>query len=215
VSGYRITRVVTPAASLALVTLDQAKAALGIPIEDTSQDTALAAQIDSVSAAINAYCNRIFAVQEYTDQIRNVCGYWGEPLVTRQFPIVEADGVPLVTVSEGGLALDPAYLELHPETGSLYRLDSGSTAVGAWTAPLILVEYTAGFDPVPPDVASAALEWLGARWGNTGRDPGLRSETIPDLITQVYSDGGSNSASAGSIPGGARDLLTPYIIWFV
>jgi len=211
VSGYRITRVVTPAASVALVTLDQAKAALGIPIENTSQDAALSAQIDSVSAAINNYCNRIFAVQEYTDQIRNVCGYWGEPLVTRQFPIVVDDGVPLVTVSEGGLPLDPAYLELHPETGSLYRLDSASTAPGAWTASLILVEYTAGFDPVPADVQSAALEWITARYSVAGRDPTLRTETIPDVISQTFGD----AAGSSSIPPGTRDLLTPYIIWFV
>jgi len=216
VSGYRINRVVMPAASMALVTLDQAKAALGIPVEDTSKDAALSAHIDSVSAAINNYCNRIFAVQEYTDQIRNLCGYWGEPLVTRQFPVVVEDGVPLVTVSEdGGLPLDAGYLELHPETGSLYRLDSAGAAPGAWTAALILVEYTAGFDPIPDDVQGAALEWLGTRWYAVGRDPALRSETVPDLLTQVYAGDAGAGTYGGAVPAGARDLLAPYRIWFV
>jgi hypothetical protein len=215
VSAYRISRVVTAAESLALVTLDQAKAALGIDPDDTSQDAALAGQIDSVSAAINAYCNRIFAVQEYTDQIRHVCGYWGEPLVVRQFPIVVEDGVPLVTVSEDGLALDAAYLELHPETGSLYRLDSAGAAPGAWGAALTLVEYTAGFVTVPPDVQGAALEWLGARWYSVGRDPALRSETVPDLLTQVYAGDAGAGTYGGAVPPGTRDLLAPYRIWFV
>ena len=70
-SGYRITRVITPAESLALVSVDQAKAALGIDIADTSQDAALQAQIDSVSAAVNNWCDRVFVVQTYRDQIRN------------------------------------------------------------------------------------------------------------------------------------------------
>ena len=213
-SGYRINRVVTPAASMALVTLDQAKAALGIPVEDTSKDAALSAQIDSVSEAINKHCNRIFAVQEYTDQIRNVCGYWGEPLVTRQFPIVVEDGVPLVTVSEEGLALDAAYVELHPETGSLYRLDA-SMAIGTWAAALTLVQYTAGFVAVPADVQGAALEWLGVRWYAVGRDPALRSETVPDLLTQVYAGDAGAGTYGGAVPAGTRDLLAPYRIWFV
>ena len=36
-SGYRITRVVTPAESLALVSVDDAKAALGIDPADTAR----------------------------------------------------------------------------------------------------------------------------------------------------------------------------------
>jgi len=211
--GYRIWRVVTPAESLALVSVDQAKAALGIKPADTSKDAALAAQIDSVSVAINNYCDRIFAVQTYRDQLRNACGWYGEPLVVRQYPIVVDDGgVPLVAVAEDGEALDPTLLEVFPEQGAVYRLDA-TALPSAWGAALVVLDYTAGFETIPADVQSACLEWLGARWGAVGRDPSLRSETIPDLITQAY--GGDASASAGSMPGGARDLLVPYKIWTV
>ena len=48
--GYRISRVVTPAASMALVSLDAAKAALGIDAGDTSQDAVLTAQIEALCA---------------------------------------------------------------------------------------------------------------------------------------------------------------------
>ena len=211
---YRITTVVTPAASLALVTLDDAKAALGIPAADTSQDATLTRQIEATSAAINNYCDRVFVVQTYRDQVRGAYGWTGEPLVTRQYPIVVDEGVPLV-VTEGGVAVDPAYLEIYPETGSLFRLDNYSAAPSAWTAPLIVVDYTAGFDPIPPDVQGAALEWLTARWYAIGRDPALRSETIPDLISQVYAGEQGAGTSAGSMPPGARDLLGAYRIWSV
>ena len=212
---YHLTRVVTPATSMALMTLDEAKAALGIPLADTSHDAALTMQIEAVSVAANQYCNRVFVVQTYQDTFRYLTNwlYSGQPLRTRQFPIVVDEGVPLVAVIENGAELDGALWEVYPEQGALYRLDGG--LVGEWLGTSIIVDYTAGYDPIPPDVRSAALEWLGARWGGTGRDPSLRSETIPDLITQVYDSGASSSAGTTAIPGGTRDLLAPYRIWAV
>jgi hypothetical protein len=208
-TGYRITRVTTPATSLALVTLDQAKAALGIDPADTSQDLALQLQVDSVSQAVNNYCDRVFVVQEYRDQIRGACGRWGEPLVTRQYPITVDDaGVPLVVVAEDGAALDPALLEVYPETGSLYRLDAASLAPSMWASPLLVVDYTAGFEEIPADVQSAALEYLAARWFAAGRDPTLRTESIPDVITHVYY---SDTTSPG-MPSNVREFLAPYRI---
>lgn len=214
-TGYRITRVVTPAETLALVTLDDAKTALGIPLDDTTHDAALAQSIDAVSRAVNNYCDRVFAVQGYRDQLRDACGWLGEPVITRQYPIVvNSEGVPLVEITENGGVLDPTYLEVYPETGAIYRLD-GSGGQYAWGVSLLVIDYTAGFTTIPSDVQGAALEWLTVRWGSAGRDPSLRSETIPDLITQVYNTSGDTSGSAGSIPAGTRDLLEPYRIWTV
>lgn len=210
---YHLTRVITPATSMSLVTLDEAKAALGIPLDDTSQDAALTMQIEAVSVAVNNYCNRVFVVQTYQDQFRYLTNwlYPGQPLQTRQYPIVVTDGEPAVAVIENGGELDVALWEVYPEQGALYRLDGA--LVAAWLGTTIIVDYTAGYDPVPPDIRSACLEWLGARWGAIGRDPSLRSETIPDLITQVYSS--DSGASAGTIPAGASSLLMPYRIWAV
>ena len=212
---FQITRVVTPASSMALMTLDEAKAALGIPLDDTSQDAALTMQIEAVSVAANNYCGRVFVVQTYQDTLRYVTNwlYPGQALQTRQFPIVVAEGEPQVAVIENGAELDGALWEVYAEQGKLYRLDGG--LVGTWLGTSIIIDYTAGFDPIPADVRSAALEWLGARWGGTGRDPGLRSETIPDLITQVYDSSTASSAGTTAIPGGTRDLLAPYRVWAV
>lgn len=214
---YRITRVITPAESLALVTLDQAKAALGLDPSDTSQDALLTQQISSVSLAISNWCDRIFAVQGYQDQIRNAYGCLGEPLVTRQYPIL-ADpdtGLPLVEIVEDGVIRDPTALEVYLETGSIYRLDGTALVPAAWGSAQLIVDYTAGYDPVPPDVQGACLEWLTVRWSAVGQTPGLRSETIPDLITQVYTGGSDSSTSATAMPAGVRDWLTPYVMWTV
>jgi hypothetical protein len=214
VRHYRITRVITPAASMALVSLDDAKLALGIDAGDTSQDAALTRQIEATSMAINNWCDRIFVVQTYRDQLRNAYGAYGEALVTRQYPIVlSVTGVPQVVVTENGVALDAAYLEVYPEQGAVYRLDA-AMAPTAWGVSLAVVDYTAGYDPIPADVQGACLEWLTARHSAIGHDPALRSETIPDLITQVYGSSDSTS-SATAMPAGARDLLGPYKIWTV
>jgi hypothetical protein len=200
---------------MALISVEDAKAALGIEDADTSQDAALTRQIDAISQAINNWCDRVFVVQTYRDQVRNACGYFGEPLVVRQYPIVvDEAGVPLVAISEDGAALDAAYLEVYPETGAVYRLDA-AMAPSAWAVALAVVDYTAGYDPIPADVQGACLEWLTLRWHAVGRDPALRSETIPDLITQVYAGDAGAGTSGGAMPAGARDMLAPYKIWTV
>jgi hypothetical protein len=212
ISRYRISRTVTPAASMALVTLDQAKLVLGIT--DTSQDAALMAQINQVSAAIHRYCDHILVQQGYRDQFRYVCNWMliGEPLPLRQYPLaLDTNGYPVVAVVEDGASVDPASIEANDERGYLYRIDSGG-AYG-WTGLLITVDYTAGYDPVPEDLQAAALEWLSARWYSVGEDPALRSETIPDLITQVYNGGsGSDAGGGAAMPAAVRDLLAPYVV---
>ena len=214
---YRITRVITPAESLDLITVEQAKAALGIPDTDTSKDAQLAQHITATSRAINNWCDRVFAVQSYQDQIREVYGCWGEPLVTRQYPFVidSESGLPLVAVTEAGVALDPAMLETDADAGRLYRLD-GAGVLQGWASTLIVVAYTAGFDPIPADVQGAALEWVMIRYRSAGRDPYLRGETIPDLISQTFDSSYGTSSSGGSaMPPTVCDWLMPYKMWMV
>lgn len=207
---YSITRVITPADSMELITLDQAKAALGIPPTDTSQDAKLTAQIASVSAAVNNYCNRVFVVQTYQDQLRYVTNwlYPGQPIRTRQFPLIDP-----LTVTQDGTALDPTALEVSPSEGAIYRLDGA--LVAAWTGTSILVDYTAGFDPIPADVQGACLEWVMIRYRSLGRDPTIRSETIPDLISQTFDSSYGTGSGASAVPPTVSDFLTPYKVWMV
>jgi hypothetical protein len=217
-SRYRLTRVVTPAESLALVTLEEVKTALGIPDTDTSQDAMLQLQIDSVSAAIDNYCSRTFVRQTYRDQIRHA-SHWlkmGSPLKTRQSPIpTAADGTPVLTITENGTALDPTLWEVELGTGELYRLDSAG-CMGWWMSELIVIDYDAGFDTIPADVRIAALEWINAGWMARGRDPAVRSEAVFDVLTVNYADPSANYADAGvGPPDTVCGRLNPYRIWSV
>jgi hypothetical protein len=207
--GYVISRVITPATSLALMTLDQAKAALGIDPADTSQDVAIQQEIDAVSAAINNYCDRVFVRQTYRDQIRAICSWLptGQPIETQQWPIpLDDTGAPVLAVTEDTVPLDPTLWEAEVGTGSIYRLDT-TAMIYAWSAQVILLDYDAGYDVIPPDVQGAALEYLTSRWASRGRDPALRRENIPDVIQQDwYTD-----ATTPSMSSTVRDWLAPYV----
>jgi hypothetical protein len=211
--GYTISRVIVPADNLMLITLDQAKAALGIDPADTSQDAAIQQEIATISAAVESYCERTFTRQTYRDQIRSAYDWLaaGQPLETRQWPIpLDDGGLPVLTVTEDGTLLDPALWEVDIDTGSIYRLDT-SAMIYSWTGRVIVIDYDAGYDVIPADVTGATLEYFTARWASRGRDPALRRENIPDVIQQDwYTD-----ATTPSMSSTVRDWLDGYKKVFV
>lgn len=213
---YRLHRVIQPAVSMALISVDRAKDVLGIPSSDTSQDGMIGRQIASVSAAINQYCDRIFVQQGYRDQFRSVyswCAY-GHPLMLRRFPIaVDENGDPILAVTQDGV--EQFKYEANLDTGALYRLDENTSAPSAWAGASITVDYTAGYAVIPDDIQAAASEWVASRFSTSGRDPTLRSQTIPDIIVETYAASGGSEMSGSSMPSGARDLLAGYIVMSV
>jgi len=218
-TGYAIHRCVTPAASLALVDLDQVKAELKISPADTSKDAQIQANIEQISQAINTYCDRIFVRQGYRDQIRSTYSTGlccGTPLVLRQRPIAVDDGVPVVVITEGNIVLMPDQWEVDEQMGRIYRLDAGG--IGAWGGNPIVVDYDAGYDAgkIPADLQAAALKSVTARYSNVGRDPMLRSQTIPDVVAESYwSSETSGGLSSTAIPAEAYAVLEAYVLRFM
>ena len=80
-------KVLEPAESYALLTLDELKVALGIAPADTSQDAQLQLMIDQYSDVIATMCKRVFAKEKVTETwrgdpptpsvlVRSWCGVW-------------------------------------------------------------------------------------------------------------------------------------------
>ncbi len=209
-SPNQISIVTAAASSLWLVTLDAAKDALSVT--DDTQDGLIGRQIGQVSAAINTYCNRVFVRQSYRDQFRYACNWvgYGNPLMLSQAPIALTDGDLVLVASEDGAAVDTTGWDVDRNTGALYRLNT-SGGYSSWAGALVSVDYDAGYDLIPDDVQAAALEWLGARWSTRGRDPALRSLTIPDVVSESYFD--PTAASAAGMPSGAKNTLDQYRRW--
>lgn len=204
---YPTSTVIKPAISIGLCSLAAAKDELGLDPADTSQDGIIGRQIQQVSASINSYCGRVFVRQTYRDTFRDTCRTCG-PLVTRQSPIALEAGEPVLVITELGSLLAVAEYEVHSETGSLYRLDLNGAAT-AWTADRVVVDYDAGFDAIPHDLQAACLQWLTARHSMRGRDPMLRSQTIPDVVAETY----WVDPAAPAVPASVSELLRPYCMW--
>ena len=78
----------------------------------------MTAQITAISAALNKWCNRIFPLQVYRDQGRQLASWLnpGQPLRVRQPPInTDAGGVPALVVTEDGTELTADQYEVDPE----------------------------------------------------------------------------------------------------
>lgn len=217
-TGYAISRCVVPAASQALITVDQAKDELKIAADDTTKDGIIGQHIAQISAAINVYCDRIFVRQGYRDQYRSnystgLC--CGVPLVTRQRPIAVDVGVPVVVVTENGVVLTPSQWEVDEQMGRIYRLDGGGVA--GWGGSPIMVDYDAGYDIIPQDIQAAALKAVTSRYSSRGRDPMLRSQTIPDVVAESYwaSADSSGVVSSAALPGEVLAVLDAYVLRYM
>lgn len=212
-SNYHISTVIEPAATFALVSVEMAKDFLQIPPTDSSQDGPLGVQIAQVSSAINSYCDRVFVRQSYRDRFRMPSNWLGpgEPLVTRQRPIVMVASLPMVSVIEDGASI--SQWEVYCDPGHLYRLD-GSSAVAAWVGALVEVEYEAGFELIPEDVQGACLQWLSSRWTTRGHNPMLKSQTIPDVVAETYF-GMDATMQTAAMPNEVQQTLMNYRLWSV
>jgi hypothetical protein len=130
------TRIIKPAEDISLISRMEAKIALGIAADDTTQDEKLDFMILRASGEISAYCNnRVFARETVVDT------YSGNLISPRlwlsHFPVL---GPEITNVSINGTPLLETDYELDSRSGTL-SLASGSN----WGTPTS-VQYTGGFD---------------------------------------------------------------------
>lgn len=202
-----ILTVTQAATNRALVSLESIKAELGI--EDTESDTLLTRMIREASAAVESYCGRVFALQEYRQDVRLSAS--GQTLILRQWPIVAVD-----SVTESGVELtEDVSFEVDGEKGFLHRIAGTSRA--CWSAcGKIRVEYTAGYilpgdtgDDLPADVERAAAELVKLRWFSRDRDPTIARESVPEVYDVTFA-GGRAGEQAGAMPPAIAAALDAY-----
>jgi hypothetical protein len=138
-------KVLEPADSYALLTLEELKMILGLP--DTSEDDQLNMWIDQYSDVVATMCNRVFAKETVAETWRGDSMPFDSPrLFLTHYPVADAD---IATVeSPRGSIIDPSLCEIENGSGKL-RIE------GAWAEP-VTVTYTGGYDL--PDEAPEALK---------------------------------------------------------
>jgi len=209
--------VTTPAGDLALLTIEELRAAVGVTIGDSSQDATLATLGTRVADRITQACNvatdgakpptlREETLSE-TWRLRQLGrgsahhhGHGSELLLARR-PIVS-----VTSIEEDGIALDPADYEILAASGMLRRL-SGD-APRSWSlAGKIVVVYVAGWATVPESLKFAAEQLARVYWFQQTRDPALKQISIPGVIERQFWVDTSNDHD---IPQDVMDILEPY-----
>jgi hypothetical protein len=171
----------TPNTDRSLLTLGERRAAAGA--NDGARDSELTALGNYVDAMITKACQiaragaipptlRLESVREtFRLKSTQTC------LIVARFPVVEFGDV-----VENGVTLSDADFEI--DGRCMYRLSNAVRI--CWPCGEIVISYSAGYEVVPPDLKYAAIKFMQGELSRGGRDPLLRSVSIPDVISKDY-----------------------------
>lgn len=162
---------------------------LGIPVSNTEYDSLLTIIRDSVESSVLAYVETAFELTPVVNEILDSNG--SDTIVPRNTPIVSVQAVYTSVDSDGsgGDILDPEF----------YRVDTDALTLRSINQPrgrfFVRVDYTYGYDGLPPEVKHAMLMAIDAEY--------IRKDK-----KQVGQGGGSRSKkdesqSSGNSGGGA------------
>lgn len=146
-------KVLTPADSYALLTLDELKVILNLSPADTAEDVQLQMWIDQYSDVIATMCNRVFGYETVEETWRSESPPFDRTrLFLTRYPVRD-DDITLVE-SPRGSTISLGGWEVENATGKL-RIN------GAWTEP-VMVTYSGGYHlpEEAPDALKAAAGLL-------------------------------------------------------
>lgn len=178
--------------------------------------------ITDASAAIASYTRRVWRKEQVTQTFHEAYfahSHWHhysyhrldgtpKPLVLARYPVISIDQV---TINGGNDTLTDSDWLVDKEKGLLFRASADTIGLLPWYG-VVAVTYTAGYasiDDVPPDVRQACMTLIRHRYSSAGRDPYLRSISVPGVQDESYWVGtiGDN----GAIPPEVAGLLAGYI----
>jgi len=210
-------KVLDPATSHDLISLEEAKIYLGISAADTSSDEQLKLLISYNSATIAELCNRTFGYERVREtwrcMARICCPDGSSRIFLTHWPVLEAD---IESVTIGGYDLLPEEWELEEASGKL-------TIWSAVDADIVVI-YSGGYDL--PDEAPDALKQATGLLVRSGR-----SEAAAESVSGVRmiahkesrimfhppskSSGSSSSGVSSTAANQVKGLLTSYIRIYV
>jgi hypothetical protein len=182
-----------------LCQLTDVKTYLGIT--DTNSDTVLSALIPNVSAAIESYCNRVFAQTPYTETRNGGCGpkmyLMNGPVSVVSSVTVDGQSVPPAPdARSGGYVYDASVVYIRPGGAGPQEFYKGFQNV--------TIEYMGGYDTTPPDVNQACVLWVAWLFNKRSRLD-KRNETLGSQQTQGY--------DLSAMPQAVKTLLASYVRW--
>lgn len=192
---------------VALTTLATLKLELGIT--GSGSDTRLTSLITQVSAAIETFCGRRFERRTVTDIFYPA----SRTLYLTAWPVASVTSITdsgnLLTTDDYVIDTDEGII-----TPPVYGVGYGSPwGYRRWWDQVTVI-YAGGYNlpgsvgaDLPGDIERACLDLASRYYHGGGRDPALRSETIPGVLEQSWSAVDSIPTVGGLPLDVARSLL--------
>lgn len=198
--------VVTPAPSRSLLSLQELRAAAGVTDgqldESLTRHEEIAAEHIARFLGCEAPIGSIPTIRQEVlrETIRNHFAVWQLRLARRFVTSVSS-------ITYDGETVDPAVCELNSHAGLLERYDDAGNPM-RWGARPVIVEYTCGFQYIPPIVKEAArrLVRLYISVSNPKRDPLLRRESIEGVGSRDWQVP-ANVTTSDTLPEDVASLL--------
>lgn len=174
---------------MGLVTLEETKQWLDIPITDTSKDTILNIYIDGVSEMILGMIGRDILAKDYVEKY---AGTNSNALILKNYPINSVAAVKYIIDNSVVGELQSDEYDINSKSGILYKdlawwKTGGSTFMCRkinYPRRHIRVEYNAGYATTPADLKLLCLQLIQGQYGmdnSEGANEGLKSYAISDV----------------------------------
>jgi hypothetical protein len=197
--------VIVPADDLNLLTIEELRTAVGLAIDDPSQDEKLEPLGLRVAAMIAATCNvpsdgvspPTLPNEDLKETLRITSSTATITLSRRPIGAITS------LVSAGSALTRDVDYEVDSASGQLLRLYNDQPS--CWACGKLVIEYDAGFETVPDGLKAIAAQLAGGYWADDGVDPMEKSLDIPDVIATT------RWVDAGADPQMPADILNALI----
>ena len=157
-------------------------------LTDTTANAWLTGQIDAVSALVEQFCNRTFTRAAVTETLQIERA--SSRLVLSRYPVDSSQSLSIVYGADDTVVASTDY--------RLWAADGILQPDSCWPSCILTVSYTGGYylpgdidRDLPYDLEQAVIDLIVRRyyrWASK-RDPMLRSEAVPDVLSVSYVDG--------------------------
>jgi uncharacterized phiE125 gp8 family phage protein len=192
-----IVEILTPAESELLTTLERVKAELQITTD--ANDEILEAKIAEASSDIQAALGKRLPREDvketfwHDNDIHPLrAAHFGNPAQTTLF-LNRTPVLAIASVTVDDMVLDPSQVRLDPDAGPLDHLSTDGFPCAWCFCKSVIVAYTGGY-VLPGEtgrnlafgIEGAVVALVSDYWASRGRDPTLRSESIPGVIDRQF-----------------------------
>ena len=192
-----IVEIVSPAESELLTTLERVKAELQIATD--ANDEILEAKIAEASSDIQAAVGKRLPREDVKEtfwhdddrHLQRVAHFGNRAQATLILNRTPVSAIASVTVDD--LVLAPSEYRLDPDAGLLDRLSTDGIPRAWCFCKSMIVAYTGGYALPGEDgrnlayaIEGAVVALVSDYWASRGRDPTLRSESIPGVIDRQF-----------------------------